>query len=97
MKTASTIRQKIAERFSPVHLDIIDESHLHKGHAGYQEGGESHFFRLLIVASAFEGLSRLQRQRAVNQCLAEELQSGIHALAMKTGTPAEQQKAEADG
>ncbi|MGC6472804.1 MAG: BolA family protein [Parvibaculales bacterium] len=96
MKTASTIRQKIAERFSPVHLDIIDESHLHKGHAGYQEGGETHF-RLLIVASAFEGLSRLQRQRAVNECLAEELQSGIHALAMKTRTPAEQQKAEADG
>ena len=95
MKTADRIREKISAEFSPDFLDIIDESHLHQGHAGFQEGGESHF-RLLIVASAFEGLSRLQRQRAVNQCLAEELQSGIHALAMKTRTPAEHQKAEAE-
>ncbi|MGC6512072.1 MAG: BolA family protein [Parvibaculales bacterium] len=92
MKTADRIREKISAQFSPDHLDISDESHLHQGHAGFQEGGETHF-RLLIVASTFEGLSRLQRQRAVNDCLAEELRTGIHALAMKTLTPAEHNRA----
>ena len=94
MTIANRIREKISESFSPDHLDIVDESDLHKGHAGFREGGETHF-RLLIVSPAFEGLSRLQRQRAVNACLAEELETSIHALAMKTRTPEEQRKADA--
>jgi len=82
------IEAKISAAFSPEKLEVIDESHLHAGHAGAREGGESHF-RLVIVASAFEGLSRVERQRRVNAALREELAGPIHALAMKTFTPAE--------
>jgi len=78
----------LTKAIGPEKLDVIDESHLHAGHAGAREGGESHF-RLVIVADAFEGLSRVARQRLVNSVLKEELAGPVHALAMKTLTPAE--------
>jgi BolA protein len=67
---------------------VRDESHLHAGHAGAREGGESRF-RLLVVSSSFDGLSRVARQRAVNGLLKDALKERIHALAMRTLTPAE--------
>lgn len=88
MSLAETIRKKLVAAFSPALLDIKDESHLHAGHAGARPGGESHF-RIRIVSSAFEGKGRLARQRAVNDALKAELAGPIHALAMKTLTPAE--------
>ncbi len=88
MRVSDSIRQKITEALKPDRLVVTDESHLHAGHAGAREGGESHF-RLLIVASAFEGLNRVARQRIVNDVLREELREQIHALAMKTLTPEE--------
>lgn len=91
MSMAETIRQKLAATFSPETLEVKDESHLHKGHVGAPEGGESHF-RLLIVAKAFEGQSRVARQRAVNTALKDELAGPVHALAMKTLTPEEASK-----
>ena len=60
---------------------LIDESEQHRGHAGWREGGETHF-RVLMVAPDMAGKSRVERQRAVNRCLAEELAGGLHALAM---------------
>jgi BolA protein len=74
-----------------VRLAIIDESHLHAGHAGARPGGESHF-RVEIVSAAFEGKSRLERQRMVYAALADELRHDIHALALRTLTPDEDVK-----
>jgi len=88
MSVSKSIHAKLTDALSPERLEIADESHLHAGHAGAREGGESHF-RLLVVARAFEGLNRVQRQRLVNQALKAELDGPVHALAMKTLTPEE--------
>lgn len=88
MAVADTIRTKLAQAFSPARLDIVDESHLHAGHAGARPEGESHF-RVEIVSDAFEGQNRVVRQRAVYAALAEELAGPVHALSVTTRTPAE--------
>ncbi len=88
MRVADIIEQKLTLALSPVQLDVVDESHKHAGHAGSRPGGESHF-NVSIVSSAFEGLSRVARQRLVYQALAEEMEQTIHALALKTSTPEE--------
>ena len=88
MSVAEIIKNKLEDRLAPAALEVHDESHLHVGHAGAREGGESHF-RLVVVSRAFEGLTRVARQRLVNDILREELQGPIHALAMKTLTPEE--------
>lgn len=85
---ADVMRKKIESTFAPSVLDIVDESHLHQGHSGHREGGESHF-RVLIVSDAFEGASRVDRQRRVYAALADELAGPVHALALKTQTPGE--------
>ena len=88
MSTRATIESKLTVAFSPEHLEVIDESELHRGHAGWREGGETHF-RIEMTSDAFVGQSRLARQRAVNECLAEELAGGVHALAMTLRAPGE--------
>ena len=88
MRVADIIEQKLTLALSPAQLDVVDESHKHAGHAGSRPGGESHF-NVSIVSSAFEGLSRVARQRLVYQALAEEMEQTIHALALKTSTPEE--------
>lgn len=88
MSVAETIRSNLEAAFAPVALEVIDESHLHRGHAGARPDGESHF-RVRIVSPAFEGLTRVARQRAVNDALRELLRERVHALAMKTLTPEE--------
>ncbi|MEM8773057.1 MAG: BolA family protein [Pseudomonadota bacterium] len=91
---AETIERKLREGLSAQDVSVRDESHLHAGHAGAPEGGESHF-RIVVVASAFAGLSLVARQRRVNDILREELAGPIHALAMKTLTPEEAASAKA--
>ncbi len=89
---ATTIDRKLRERFSPARLSIEDESHKHAGHVGHREGGETHF-RVEIVSAEFEGQSRVARQRLVYQALKDELApGGVHALALATLTPAEDDK-----
>lgn len=88
MSVAERMRSKLVAALSPQRLVIKDESHLHAGHAGARTGGESHF-RVLIVSAAFEGQSPVARQRAVNAALKDELAGPVHALAMKTLSPAE--------
>ena len=88
MAVAETIRAKLLAAFAPTHLDIVDESHRHVGHAGAREGGESHF-RVQVVAAAFEGLGRVERQRRVYAILSDELAGPVHALALELKTPAE--------
>jgi BolA protein len=88
MSMTDTLRAKLTAAFAPVRLDIVDESERHRGHGGWREGGESHF-RVEIVSAAFEGLSRIERQRRVFDLLADEMAGPIHALALKTRTPRE--------
>ena len=80
------IESKLRAQFAPDTLEVIDESEQHHGHAGWREGGETHF-RVRMVASKFAGETRVARQRAVNRCLAEELASSVHALAMELSAP----------
>lgn len=88
MSVAETIRTKLVAALRPDHLVIKDESHLHAGHAGARPGGESHF-RVMVVSPLFEGQPPVARQRAVNAALKAELAGPVHALALKTLTPAE--------
>ncbi|WP_413813454.1 BolA family protein [Devosia sp. Leaf420] len=74
-----TITTKLTERFSPTHLEVIDESNKHRGHAGWRESGETHF-RVRIATSDFDGLSRVAQHRAVFDLLNAELKEQVHAL-----------------
>lgn len=85
---ARIIHDKLSAAFSPTRLEVEDDSARHHGHAGAAPGGESHF-NLVIEAPAFEGLSRVQRQRAVLGALADELAGPVHALSIKARAPGE--------
>ena len=89
--TDGPVRQQIIEKltqaFAPDTLDVIDESHLHAGHSGWREGGETHF-RVKISAEAFGGKMLVQRHRMINEVLADELAGPVHALAIKADAPA---------
>ena len=88
MATRDIITEKLTKAFAPASLNVLDESHQHVGHAGYREGGETHF-RVYIVAEAFRGKSRLERHRMVNETLVAELKGGVHALAIPAAAPGE--------
>lgn len=83
------IQDKLAGALSPVHLDVVNESHMHS----VAPGSETHF-KVLVVSPAFEGKSLIERHRAVNGALAAELRDGVHALSIRALTPAQW---EADG
>lgn len=78
----------LTQQFSPRVLAIEDESARHAGHAGARPGGETHY-RLRLVSDAFEGLSRVARQRRVYHALREEFDTGLHALSLDLKTPGE--------
>src|SRR5947209_18386119 len=88
MSTKDTITNKLREAFTPESLDVVDESHLHEGHAGHRPGGETHF-RVHIVSAAFKGKTRIERHRMVNAALAAELAGSVHALAIHAQAPGE--------
>jgi BolA family transcriptional regulator, general stress-responsive regulator len=88
MRTADLITKKLTEAFTPVSLQVLDESHQHEGHAGHRPGGQTHF-RVYIVSEAFKGKSRLERHRMINQLLSAEMEGGIHALAIHAAAPGE--------
>ena len=87
-KVANAIDNKLRMAFAPARLAIEDESSRHHGHAGWREGGETHF-RVEIVSQSFAGHSRVARQRLVYAALSEQLAAGLHALALVTLTPEE--------
>ena len=91
MAVADTIEQKLTQALAPQRLRIVDDSEKHRGHAGYREGGETHF-RVEVVSEAFAGQNRVARQRRVYDILAEELAAGVHALQLKTLTPEEDKR-----
>lgn len=82
------IRQRLEAAFSPSLLDVSNDSASHRGHAGDDGTGESHF-TVTIVADAFAGVSRLQRQRMVNRALGDLPGQRVHALAIKARAPGE--------
>ena len=92
MRVAHSIRQKLAAAFAPQSLDVVDESHRHAGHAGATRDdgsqGETHF-HVRLVTAAFEGVSRVERQRRVHAVLADELKGPVHALSLTLQVPAE--------
>lgn len=85
---AEKMRVTLENALSPKRLDIVDDSESHRGHGGWREGGESHF-NMEIVAPAFEGVSRVGRQRMVFDLLKEELAGPVHALSLRCLTPDE--------
>ncbi|TDP38914.1 BolA protein family transcriptional regulator [Idiomarina aquatica] len=85
MKMREQIEQKLQQQFAPLHLQVDDESYMH---ASGREA-QSHF-KVTMVSEAFSDKRLLQRHRAINKVLAEELQQ-IHALALHTYTPDEWQ------
>ena len=96
MSIQSSIESKLREAFSPERLIVVNESLLHAGHRHAEAGheavfdgsGETHF-RVRIVSPAFTGMSRVERHRAVNAALSEELKAGLHALAIEPAAPGE--------
>lgn len=83
----AAIRARLEHALAPQQLEIIDESHLHVGHAGAR-GGHGHF-RVRIVAAAFAGVRPVQRHQLVYAALGELMQTDIHALALDTRAPNE--------
>jgi BolA protein len=88
MVMKDTISNKLQEAFTPEGLEVVDESHLHEGHAGHRPSGETHF-RVYIVSAAFKGKSRVDRHRMINAALAAELSGSVHALAIHAQAPGE--------
>jgi BolA family transcriptional regulator, general stress-responsive regulator len=88
MPLKDLITAKLNEGLAPAYLEVEDESGRHVGHAGWREGGETHF-RVHIVSAAFKGKSRVERHRLVNAAVAEAFARGLHALAITARAPGE--------
>jgi BolA protein len=88
MSLKDWIARTLEAELKPAELTVTDESHQHHGHAGWREGGETHF-RLDIVSEAFSGKSRVERHRIVNEVLAGAFERGLHALAIRARAPGE--------
>lgn len=88
-KVSMIIEKKLTDALAPTHLEVIDDSASHAGHAGNPHGrGESHF-HVNVTSALFDGKNRVARQRLVNQALREELSGVVHALSMKCTAPGE--------
>jgi BolA protein len=77
----------LRDKLSAVSVEVIDESHLHAGHAGARSGGKH--LRVTVISAAFSGKSRIERHRMVNAVLGDMMKQTIHALALTTRTPEE--------
>lgn len=88
MTVADQIREKLQAALAPARLQIVDESARHRGHVGARPEGETHF-KVSIVAEAFAGLGRIERQRLVHRILADELAGPVHALSLELLSPLE--------
>jgi BolA protein len=85
---APEIERRLRAALDPTHLVVTNDSARHRGHSGDDGSGESHF-TVEMVAERFAGMSRVERQRAVNMALADLLRDRIHALAIKARAPGE--------
>jgi BolA protein len=85
---ADRIRIALSERFAPLSLEVMDDSHRHAGHAGARPEGETHY-TVILVSPQFQGMNRVARSRAVHEALATEFANGLHALALTLRAPDE--------
>lgn len=89
MSVIKSLEKKLQSAFNPVKLEIINESHLHAGHQpGFDGTGESHI-RIKLVSDEFDGMSRVDRHRSINALLSDEMDRGLHAVAIEAHSPAE--------
>ena len=89
MSLKDRIADIVTKELRPTELKVDDESHLHAGHSGWREGGETHF-RIDGVSEAFAGKSRVARHRMINDLLADAFgRDGLHALAIRARAPGE--------
>jgi len=84
--TAERVETALRAALQPTALEVLDDSHLHAGHAGAKEGRH---FTVRVTSQAFNGLSRLARHRLVYDAARSLIAEGIHALAIEARTPAE--------
>jgi BolA family transcriptional regulator, general stress-responsive regulator len=87
MTTAERIESRLRQELAPVHLEILDESSKHVGHAGAAAGGGH--FSCVVVSAAFHDRSTLERHRAVYRALGDLMKHEVHALALQTLDPTE--------
>ncbi|XP_039174534.1 bolA-like protein 1 [Crotalus tigris] len=83
----SGIRAKLQAALEPLHLEVINDSHLH----AVPRGSETHF-RVVVASRRFEGLSLIHRHRLVNDLLQEELAGPVHSLSIQAKTPQQWEK-----
>jgi BolA protein len=83
------MQRRLNSSLAPTRLDLIDDSEKHRGHGGYNPAGESHF-SLDIESPAFEGRSRIERQRMVHSALGDLLHERVHALTIRARAPGEE-------
>lgn len=81
MSVREEIELKLRAAFGVTELQVVDDSESHRGHSGFQEGGESHF-NVMIAAPEFADMSRIARHRAVHAAIGPQLIGRIHALAL---------------
>ncbi len=91
MTVEEHIKEKIREKFSPLHFELVNESHLHKGHVGDDGSGQTHF-KLMVVSRIFEKQDRIERHRLVMDVLKGAVSMGLHALSLTALTPEEYKK-----
>jgi BolA protein len=87
MTRTEMIESRLREAFDPASLEVIDQSHLHAGHAGAKSGGGH--FDIIIVADKLEGMSQVARHRMIYDALGDMMPAQIHALSIKAYAPNE--------
>ena len=85
---ATEMLRRLNSALSPMKVELVDDSEQHRGHGGYNPAGESHF-SLKIESAAFEGKSRVERQRMIYGALGELMDSRVHALSIRATAPGE--------
>jgi BolA protein len=85
--TAQQLQQRLQDTLQPTQLEVIDESHMHHGHAGANDSGFGTHFRVRIRAAAFAGKSPVARHRLVYDALQDFMAQGLHALAIEAQVP----------
>ncbi|HEY0901010.1 MAG TPA: BolA family protein [Micavibrio sp.] len=86
MKVAEQIENILRQALKPVEIQVLDQSHLHEGHAGARPGGQTHF-QVTVISPLFAGKTRLECHRMINELLADLLQNQVHALAINASPP----------
>ena len=85
---ATEMLARLNSALSPTRIELVDDSEQHRGHAGHNPAGESHF-TLRIQSPAFAGKNRIERQRMIYSALGELMSARVHALSIRASAPGE--------